>query len=314
MFEGKTILVTGGTGSFGNFISDKLLQMNPKEVRIFSRHENLQFEMKRKYPTFKFILGDIRDYPRLKEAMKGVDIVFHAAALKQVSECEIHPLEAVKTNIIGASNVKRVATESGVEKVVYISTDKAVKPVNAMGMTKAIQEKIFTSPEFDHDTKFIGVRYGNVVGSRGSVIPYFVELAKNKQSLPITHPEMTRFLLLLENAMKLVFFALEKGKGREIFVKKSPVAKIAELANVIADHYEVDTKITKIRPGEKIHETLVQEEEMFRTKEENEYFIIYAHGEYENSSPSIKEYTSFNTKTLNEKEIEVLLRSEGWLK
>lgn len=314
MLEGKTILVTGGTGSFGSFIASKLIQMNLKEVRILSRHENLQFEMKRKYPMFKFILGDVRDYSRLKEAMKDVDIVFHAAALKQVPECELHPMEAVKTNIVGADNIKQIALENGIDKVIYISTDKAVKPINAMGMTKALQEKIFTSLEFDGHTRFIGVRYGNVVGSRGSVIPYFVELSKNKQQLPITHPEMTRFILTLENSIKLVFYALENGKGREIFVRKSPAAKIIELAEVIADHYRVDTILTKIRPGEKIHETLVQEEEMFRTKEEDDYFIVYPYGEYENKSPSVKEYTSNNTNMLSKKEIEDLLIAEDWLK
>lgn len=314
MIDGKTILVTGGTGSFGNYIAGKLAEMNPKEVRILSRHENLQFEMKRKYPQFKFILGDVRDFTRLKEAIKNVDIVFHAAALKQVPECEIHPMEAVKTNIIGADNVKRAASEAGVEKMVYISTDKAVKPVNAMGMTKAIQEKIFTSTENQDDTKFIGVRYGNVVGSRGSVIPYFVELAKNKKALPVTHSDMTRFLLTLENAIKLVFYALENGKGREVFVKKSPAARIMDLAKAIGKHYGVDTTLTKIRPGEKIHETLVQEEEMLRAKEEDDYFVIYPYEEYANTTPKITEYTSNNTEKLDYIGIEELLKSEGWLK
>lgn len=312
MVDGKTILITGGTGSFGNYIASKLIQMNTKEVRILSRHENLQFDMKKRYPQFHYVLGDVRDYPRLMEAMEGVDIVFHAAALKQVPDCEIHPMEAIKTNIIGANNVKRAAIECNVEKVIYISTDKAVKPINVMGMTKGLQEKIFISPEFDYDTKFIGVRYGNILGSRGSVIPYFVELAKKKQPLPITHPEMTRFLLTLENAIKLVFYALENGRGREIFVRKSPAANIADLANMIAECYGVNTFVSKIRPGEKIHEVLVQEEEMRRAKEEAEYFIIYPHGEYENNSSIIREYTSDTTTRLNKEEIKYLLETEGW--
>jgi UDP-glucose 4-epimerase len=197
-----------------------------------------------------------------------------------------------------------------VEKVVFISTDKAVKPVNAMGMTKALQERIFLSDEFDSTTKFIGVRYGNIIGSRGSVVPHFVEMAKKGEALTVTHKDMTRFLLSLEDAIGLVFYALENGHGGEIFVKKSPAASITDLAEVMANRYNVEVKITEIRPGEKIHETLVQEDEMRRAKEEEGYFIIHEKGNYENSKPS-KEITSENAKRLTKKEIENMLRD--WL-
>jgi len=308
----KVVLITGGTGSFGHTIASKLVELKPKEVRIFSRHENLQFEMKREYPEFNFILGDVRDYDRVDEAMNGVNTVFHAAALKQVPDCEIHPMEAVKTNIIGAYNVKNLAIKHNVDKVVFISTDKAVKPVNAMGMSKALQEKIFLSDEFNHNTTTcIGVRYGNIIGSRGSVIPYFVNLAKNNKPLGVTHPEMTRFLLTLDNAIDLVFYALENGKGREIFVRKSPSAKIQDVAEVIADHYNAKTYIAKIRPGEKIHETLVQEEEMARTEEKEDYFVIHPREEFE--SGRTDEYTSNNAKKLTKEEIRELLKQTGWL-
>ncbi len=308
---GKVVLVTGGTGSFGHTIASKLIPLKPKEVRILSRHENLQFEMKMEYPEFNFVLGDVRDHDRVKEAMRDVDTVFHAAALKQVPECEIHPMEAVKTNITGAYNVKRLAVEEGVGKIVFISTDKAVKPVNAMGMSKALQEKIFLSDEFDHGTKIVGVRYGNIVGSRGSVVPYFVGLAKEKKPLGVTHKDMTRFLLTLDDAIGLVFYALQNGKGGELFVRKSPSGYMLDLAEVIAQHYGVKTHISKIRPGEKIHETLVQEEEMMRTEEKPEYFIIHPRDAYE--SGRVDEFTSGNAKKLDKAGIRGLLTSTKWL-
>ncbi len=315
MVRGKKILITGGTGSFGHQMAEEITKMSPAEVRILSRHEDLQHSMQREYPDFKYILGDVRDYHRLDEAMKDVDIVFHAAALKQVPDNEIHPMEAVKTNIIGAHNLKHAAIKNNVERVVFISTDKAVKPVNVMGMTKAIQEKIFVAPEFDCETKFIGVRYGNVVGSRGSVIPYFFELAKDGKDLPLTSDKMTRFLLTLPNAIKLVFHALETGKGNEIFVRKSPAANIKDLAELIVQETGSKSKIKNvpIRAGEKIHETLVQEEEMRRTQEDKEYFVIHPYGKYTNNNKDVKEYTSENTERLNKTGIRKLLQEEGWL-
>lgn len=316
MVRGKTVLITGGTGSFGHQMAKDIVDKGPKEVRIFSRHEDLQHSMQREFPQFRYVLGDVRDRKRLHEAMKGVDIVFHAAALKQVPDNELHPMEAVKTNIIGAHNVRQCAIENGVDKVVFVSTDKAVKPVNVMGMSKAIQERVFVAPEFENDTKFIGVRYGNVLGSRGSVIPYFFELGAAGKDLPLTSGDMTRFLLTLPNAIKLVFHALETGKGNEIFVRKSPAAKIIDLAEVIVETTGSKSKIKSvpIRPGEKIHETLVQEEEMRRTREENEYFVIHPYGSYVNDGKGIKEYTSSNTEILNKDQIKQLLAQEGWIK
>lgn len=315
MVRGKKVLITGGTGSFGHQMAEEIQKMGPAEVRILSRHEDLQHSMQRDYPDFKYILGDVRDHHRIEEATKDVDVVFHAAALKQVPDNELHPMEAVKTNIIGAHNVRQAAIKNGVERVVFISTDKAVKPVNVMGMSKAIQERIFVAPEFDCATKFIGVRYGNVVGSRGSVIPYFFELAKSGKDLPLTSEKMTRFLLTLPNAVKLVFHALETGKGNEIFVRKSPAANIRELAEIIIEAAggESEIKNVPIRAGEKIHETLVQEEEMRRTQEDREYFIIHPYGKHENKNADLKEYTSENTERLNKSQIKKLLQEEGWI-
>jgi FlaA1/EpsC-like NDP-sugar epimerase len=295
-------------------MAEEIADMDAAEVRIMSRHEDLQHTMEREYPQFKYILGDVRDYRRVDEAMRDIDVVFHAAALKQVPDNEVHPMEAVKTNILGAYNVKQAAIKNGVDKVVFISTDKAVKPVNVMGMTKSLQERIFVAPEIETPTKFIGVRYGNVVGSRGSVIPYFFELAGKGEELPLTSDKMTRFLLTLPNAIKLVFHALQTGKGNEIFVRKSPAANIKDLAEVILEVTKSKSKIklVPIRPGEKIHETLVQEEEMRRTSEDKEYFTIHPYGKYENKNAGEKEYTSENTERLNKNEIKKLLQEEGW--
>lgn len=315
MVNGKRVLITGGTGSFGHQMAEEISKMKPAEVRILSRHEDLQHSMEREFPQFRYILGDVRDKHRMDEAMRDIDIVFHAAALKQVPDCEVHPMEAVKTNILGAQNVRQSAIRHGVQKVVFISTDKAVKPVNVMGMSKAIQERLFVAPEFDCPTKFIGVRYGNVVGSRGSVVPYFFELAKQNKDLPLTSEKMTRFLLTLPNAIKLVFHALETGKGNEIFVRKSPAANMKDLAEVIVESTKSKSKIKSvpIRAGEKIHETLVQEEEMRRTSEDKEYFVIHPYGKYENPSKDPKEYNSENTDRLSKAQIKKLLQEEDWL-
>jgi len=313
MVRGKKVLITGGTGSFGHQMAEDIRKMGPAEVRIMSRHEDLQHSMQREFPEFRYILGDVRDLHRTEEAMKDIDIVFHAAALKQVPDNELHPMEAVKTNIIGAHNVRQAAIKNDVEKVVFVSTDKAVKPVNVMGMSKAIQERIFVAPEFECDTKFMGVRYGNVVGSRGSVIPYFFELAKAGKDLPLTSNKMTRFLLTLPNAIKLVFHALESGKGNEIFVRKSPAASMKDLAEVILESTKGKSKIKNvpIRAGEKIHETLVQEEEMRRTSEDKEYFTIHPYGKHTNAKEA-KEYTSEVTERMSKQQIKKLLQEEGW--
>jgi UDP-glucose 4-epimerase len=320
MFKEKVILITGGTGSFGNQILKHLLKENPSEIRIFSRDEKKQFDMKQKYydERIKFLIGDVRDFNRVLEVTKGVDIVFHAAALKQVPNCEFNPMETVKTNIIGADNVRRASIIDGVQVVVSISTDKAVKPVNVMGMTKAIQERIMINSN-SSGSRFIVVRYGNVIGSRGSVIPFFKERIEKREYLPITDLKMTRFLLTLDEAISLVFKAALKGKGGEVFVKKMPAAKVIDVAKVMAkaltgkDDYPI--KEVGIRPGEKIHEVLVSEEEMKRAVETETHYIIYPYGKIDSPKllRDIDEYTSFNTERLNKKEIEALLRKEGWV-
>jgi len=312
----KTILVSGGTGSFGHQMTEELLKLDVKEIRIFSRGEDLQHKMAMEYPDrrLKFIIGDVRDYQRVLESTRNADIIFNAAALKQVPDCENHPLEAVKTNVLGAHNVKEAAITNEVAKVITISTDKAVKPVNAMGMTKALQEKIMTSDELDVGiTRFLVIRYGNVVGSRGSVIPLFKERIKKRLPIYVTDLRMTRFLLTLKDATQLAFKALLEGKGKEIFVLKRPACVIKDLAEVMANG-KVKTLKGKIRPGEKIHETLVQEDEMRRAVEEDEYYIIHPYGT--KGVPKLRialpEYTSENAQRLNKDNIRVLLKKEGY--
>ncbi len=331
--DGKVVMVTGGTGSFGHQIVDELLKLNPKQIIIFSRDEDKQYKMRLEYQSekLKFVIGDVRDFDRVLEATYGVDVIFHAAALKHVPYCEFHPYEAVKTNVIGAHNVKRAAILNNVSKLIAISTDKAVKPVNAMGMSKALQEKtLLSNGGKENNTTIAFVRYGNVVGSRGSVVPFFKEKVLKNEPLPITHQDMTRFLLTLPQSIQLVFYALKTAKGGEIFVKKSPSCRIVELAKVMAEALtgkeDYPIKIVGVRPGEKIHEILVSEEEIIRTDEKEEYFIIYPHEKFFDPNtrtlfdsltkikvPTIKEYSSTNTTMLDEKEILEILKSTGWV-
>jgi len=313
----KTILVSGGTGSFGHQMTEELLKLDVKEIRIFSRGEDLQHKMAMEYPDkrLRFIVGDVRDYQRVLESTRNVDVIFNAAALKQVPDCENHPLEAVKTNTLGAYNVKEAAITNEVADVVTISTDKAVKPVNAMGMTKALQEKIMTSNELDVGiTKFVVIRYGNVIGSRGSVIPLFKERIQKGLPIYVTDHRMTRFMLTLKDAAQLAFKALLDGQGKEIFVLKRPACAIKDLAEVMGNG-KVKTLKGKIRPGEKIHETLVQEDEMRRAVEEDEYYIIHPYGT--KGVPKLRtplpEYTSENAQRLNKDGIRVLLEREEYL-
>jgi len=313
----KTILISGGTGSFGHQMTEELLKLDVKEIRIFSRGEDLQHKMAMEYPDkrLNFIIGDIRDYQRVLESTRNVDIIFNAAALKQVPDCENHPLEAVKTNILGAYNVKEAAITNEISKVITISTDKAVKPINAMGMTKALQEKIMTSSELDVcTTKFLVIRYGNVIGSRGSVIPFFKERIRKRLPIYVTDVRMTRFLLTLKDAAQLAFEALLEGKGKEIFILKRPACFIKDLAETMADG-KVKVLKGKIRPGEKIHETLVQEDEMRRAVENEDYYIIHPYGT--KGVPKLKmavpEYTSENAQRLNKDNIRTLLKKEGYL-
>ena len=272
------VLVTGGTGSFGSTMVRRLLAQDVGEVRVLSRDELKQSELRRDMDDerLRYLIGDVRDLPRLARAMRGVDIVVHAAALKQVPACEYNPFEAIQTNIMGAKNVIDVALQRQVQRVIAISTDKAVKPVNAMGMTKALQERIFLSYHRNESpTKFMCVRYGNVVGSRGSVIPYFLA-QRPKGLLTITDPRMTRFLITLDQGVKYVLRSIETMLGGEIFVPKIPSVRIVDLARVIAPECKQET--IGIRPGEKMHEVMVPEDDAHLTIEfEDEYIIQPSH-------------------------------------
>ncbi len=329
--DGKKILITGGTGSFGKQMLIELLKYNPDKVIIFSRDEDKQHNMRQEFvdDRISFRIGDVRDYERLYEVTRNVDIIFHAAALKQVPYTEFHPYEAVKTNIIGAYNVLRAATINNVPKLISISTDKAVKPVNAMGMSKALQEKLLTSVSGPCQNTVISVvRYGNVLGSRGSVVPYFKAKLLKGQPLPVTHADMTRFLLTLPQAVNLVLYALENGRGGETFVRKAPACRIMDLAKVMAHSLtgkkDWPIEIMGIRPGEKVHEVLISEEERWRTTESRDFFTIKSQREFfdpdhmSNFDPGKyqgclkEEYTSQNTERLDEDGILSLLKATGW--
>jgi len=283
MIKNKTILVTGGTGSFGKYIVSELLKYNPSEIRIFSRDEDKQYSMQfelKDYKNLRFVIGDVRDKESLQKATKNVDIVLHAAALKQIPSTEYNILEAVKTNVLGAQNVVDACLQNNVKKVLSISTDKAVEPINVMGMTKGLQERIFTLANKERDggqTVFASVRYGNVVASRGSVIPLFIKQIKAGGPLTITHPGMTRFILTLKRATQLVFTALSAMVGGEIFVPKVQPLRIIDLAEVFVEAYKpVNNKIVAIgiRPGEKLHETLISDAESLRIIDKGDYFIL----------------------------------------
>lgn len=318
--QDNVVLITGGTGSFGHQMARRILTFQPKRVVVFSRDEKKQTDMAYEFngTQVSYVVGDVRDAGRLNEAMKDVNIVYHAAALKQVPSCESHPLEAIKTNVLGAENVRTAAIRNGVKVVVGISTDKAVKPVNVMGMTKALQERILLSASAQTPTRFNVVRYGNVLGSRGSVIPLFMKSIRLSQPLPITHPAMTRYLLTLDEAVDLVFRATASEEGGRVFVRKSPAAKVVDLARAIGKLVAGDdgypTTLVGIRPGEKIHETLVSEDEMRRSIEEESYFIIR---QYDSEKFSLinhpVEYTSATTKQLGLDEICKLLSSSAVL-
>lgn len=288
MLDGKVVLITGGTGSFGKKFTEFIFSnFKPKKVIIFSRDEFKQFEMAKKFPKDKYpiryFLGDIRDKDRLMRAFENVDYVIHAAALKQVPALEYNPFEAVKTNILGAQNIINAALDRGVKKVIALSTDKAVNPVNLYGATKMTMEKLFVAANAYagiRDTRFACVRYGNVVGSRGSVIPYFMELAgQGVKEFPITDERMTRFWITLEQGVELVYLVLRESAGGEIFVPKIPSMKIIDLVKVFSK--EGRYRIIGIRPGEKIHETLIHEDEGRNTKDMGDYFIILPQFEFE---------------------------------
>ena len=313
-FKNKIILITGGTGSFGNAMTIKLLKMSPKEIRIFSRDEKKQDDMRKNFKNkkIKFIIGDIRDQKSIEPAVIGVDYIFHAAALKQVPSCEFYPMEAVKTNILGVDNLLNEAIKNNVKKIICLSTDKAVYPINAMGASKSMMEKVITArSRTSKKTKICITRYGNVIYSRGSVIPLFIKLLNEKKPLTVTNLNMTRFLMSMDEAINLVMFAFENGKNGDIFVRKSPAATIKTIIDAISKIYKkkIMIKIIGVRHGEKTHETLLTKEELKQSKDYKEYFKIvsdnrdlnyekyYSHGR--KKSQQIEDYTSENTKRLD---------------
>ncbi len=312
MFKDKVLLITGGTGSFGNAVAKRFLTSDIKEIRIVSRDEKKQDDMRheyqQKYPEYasklKFYIGDVREYKSIEYAFKGVDYVFHAAALKQVPSCEFYPIEAVKTNILGSDNVIDACVRHGVKKAIFLSTDKAAYPINAMGMTKALMEKnvIARSRQLEQgDTVLCLTRYGNVMASRGSVIPLFVEQIENDQPITITNPEMTRFMMTLDEAVELVLFAFEHGNQGDLFVQKAPAATIGTLADAIVQlKGNENTKIVNIgtRHGEKLYEVLVTKEDMVKAEDLGEYYRIPA----DNRDLNYDRYISKGNDRLNEVE------------
>ena len=330
MFKNSTLLITGGTGSFGN-IALKTFIDKVKEIRIFSRDEKKQNDMRLKYKNdkIKFIIGDVRSYSSIYSATRGVDYIFHAAALKQVPVCEFFPIEAVRTNILGAENVLNASVENKVKTIVVLSTDKAVYPINAMGISKAMMEKLVVAKSRtleENTTTVCCTRYGNVMASRGSVIPLFVEQIKKGESLTITDPDMTRFLMSLDDALNLASYAFENAQQGDIFIHKAPAATIGDLAVALKEIFEVNNeiKLIGVRHGEKKHETLVTKEEMLRTEENEKYYKIKADQRQlnykeeelnkESSYSKLDSYTSFNTRRLNVEEIKELLLKLDYVK
>ena len=325
MFKDKTLLITGGTGSFGNAVLRRFLDTDIKEIRIFSRDEKKQDDMRKRYnnPKLKFYLGDVRDVNSVKDAIRGVDYIFHAAALKQVPSCEFYPMQAVQTNIIGTENVLNAAIDAGVKKIIVLSTDKAVYPINAMGVSKAMMERVAVAKSRnldDNETMIACTRYGNVMASRGSVIPLFIEQIRENKSITITNPEMTRFMMSLDEAVELVLFAFENGKNGDIFVQKAPAATIELLANTLKNMLgkpEHEVKIIGTRHGEKLYETLLTKEEMVKAIDMENYYRIPADNRdlnyskfFENGEKVVTqagEYHSHNTHRLNEDELKKML-------
>ena len=322
-FKNKVLLITGGTGSFGNAVLRKFIKSSLKEVRIFSRDEKKQDDMRKKFnnPKLKFHVGDVRDQNSVRSAIRGVDYIFHAAALKQVPSCEFHPLEAVKTNVLGTENVLEASIKEKVKKVICLSTDKAVYPINAMGTSKAMMEKIIIAKSRESsDTDICITRYGNVMASRGSVIPLFINQIFEKKPVTITDPNMTRFMMTLDDAVNLVLYAFEKGNSGDIFVQKAPAATVENLALTLAKilgHKDYPIKTIGTRHGEKIHETLLSREEMVFSKDLGNYYRVPIDRRdlnydlfFEKGDSKItksEDYNSGNTKRLNDRELQNLL-------
>lgn len=331
-FKDQTLLITGGTGSFGNAVLNRFLKTDIKEIRIFSRDEKKQDDLRKKYKSdkLKFYIGDVRDYNSIAGACRGVDYIFHAAALKQVPSCEFHPMEAVKTNVLGTENVLEAAIQSGVKKIVCLSTDKAVYPINAMGISKAMMEKVMIakSRQVSNDKIVIsGTRYGNVMASRGSVIPLFVDQITANQEITITDPQMTRFMMTLEDAVDLVLYAFKHAKNGDIFVQKAPAATVEVLAKALFDLLKKPNhpiKVIGTRHGEKLYETLLSREEMVSAEDLGEYFRIppdlrdLNYSKYvDQGEPAIsksEDYNSHNTKILNVQEMKDLLLKLDFIK
>ncbi|EMU6536799.1 polysaccharide biosynthesis protein [Escherichia albertii] len=324
MFKDKTLMITGGTGSFGNTVLKRFLNTDVKQIIVFSRDEKKQEDMRiaLSNPKLKFIIGDTRDYESVYRAMNGVDYVFHAAALKQVPSCEFYPMEAVKTNVNGTENVLNAAIDRGVERVVLLSTDKAVYPINAMGISKAMAEKVLIAKarrQDDDKTIMCATRYGNVMASRGSVIPLFFEKIKLNKPLTVTDPNMTRFLMSLEDSVDLVLHAFKNGRQGDIFVQKAPACTIGDLTEAIKQlcNSNIETKIIGTRHGEKLYESLVSREEMVKAEDMGRYYRIPADNRDLNYDKYIikgqidinklDDYTSHNTERLNIEQIKELL-------
>ena len=320
MFKGKTLLITGGTGSFGNAVLKRFLNTDIAEIRIFSRDEKKQDDMRHKYNNkkIKYYIGDVRDLQSIKNAMHGVDYVFQAAALKQVPSCEFFPLEAVKTNVLGTENVLTACIDAGVKKVICLSTDKAAYPVNAMGTSKAMMEKVFVAKSrtiSEDKTLICGTRYGNVMCSRGSVIPLFIDQIKDGKPLTVTDPSMTRFIMSLEEAVELVVFAFQNAKTGDIMVQKAPACTIEVLANAVKElfHVENEIKVIGIRHGEKMYETLLTNEECANAIDMGNFYRVPAdkrdlnYDKYFNLGDQrrskLTEFNSNNTNLLNVEQV-----------
>lgn len=314
LIAGRSILVTGGTGSFGQTFAARVAALGAARVRIFSRDEDKQVRMMRAFPDFEYVLGDVRDKDRVRLATRGMDIVFHAAALKHVPNAERHPYEAFQTNVMGSHQLAEACIENDVSIAIGLSTDKAVKPVNAMGMSKAMMEKLFCSRNLQRDvnTRFCCTRYGNILGSRGSVVPLFLHRIARGEPLQVTHPEMTRFLMDVEESVDLVLHALEHARGGELFVKKAPACSIELLAKAVLAMMGSDlpTEIVGVRPGEKMHEVLVSEYEMQRVNETAHFYTVRPEGAGAASGvPFGTEYTSQTTRQIEDRdELVAMLR------
>ncbi|MGW7834699.1 nucleoside-diphosphate sugar epimerase/dehydratase [Staphylococcus equorum] len=331
MFKDKIILITGGTGSFGNAVMKRFLNTDIKEIRVFSRDEKKQDEIRKKYNNqkLKFYIGDVRDVVSVENAMREVDFVFHAAALKQVPSCEFFPIEAVKTNILGTENVVQSAIRANVKKVICLSTDKAAYPINAMGISKAMMEKVFVAKSRNVDTNqtlICGTRYGNVMASRGSVIPLFIEKIKNNEPLTVTDPHMTRYLMSLEEAVELVIHAFKHAETGDIMVQKSPASTVGDLAQALLELFEVDNEIKIIgtRHGEKKAETLLTREEYAQAEDMGDYYRVPADSRDLNYSNYVDdgseeitkayEYNSDNTYQLSVSEVKEKLLTLDYVK